>query len=132
MISNLSLHKNIVMGFMLFAAHPPKTHPVTGEWYTAGKESKITIAPCGDKFCGKITWLKNPATATKESGIGTQIIKDFEIVDDMTLEKGKIHDLRNDKWYNGRLKVGSDGKLEVRGWLGLPALGKSIYWTRAN
>lgn len=116
---------------LLVANSPSKTHSAEGEWFTAGNESKITVAPCGDKFCGKITWLKNPAAAQR-AGIGTLIIKDFEITDERTLENGKIHDPRNGKWYSGRLKVGDDGRLEVRGWLGMPALGRSVYWNRAK
>jgi uncharacterized protein (DUF2147 family) len=108
-----------------------KKHPVEGEWYTAEESSKITVSPCGDKFCGKITWLKNPAAA-KKAGVGTVILKVFTVIDDNSMENGQIHDPRNDKWYKGRLKVGQDGKLEVRGWLGIPSFGKSVYWTRAK
>lgn len=117
---------------LLISTHPPKTHPITGDWYTAGNESKITVAPCGTKYCGTISWLKNPAAAPKNSGVGTLIIKDFDVIDSNTMEKGKIHDPRNGKWYSGRLQIGDDGRLEVRGWLGMPALGKTVYWTRAN
>jgi uncharacterized protein (DUF2147 family) len=117
---------------LLFSMHPRATHSVEGTWLTAEGTSKITVAPCGSKFCGKLTWLKNPEKAPQTGKLGAVIFKDFEIADNNTLEEGKIYDPRNEKWYSGRLKVGSDGKLEVRGWLGVPALGKSVYWTRAN
>jgi uncharacterized protein (DUF2147 family) len=132
MLTKLSSYIILLSSFSLLATYPSKTHPAEGDWFTDGAKSKITIAPCGNKFCGKITWIKNPAVVPKNSGVGTVIIKDFEVIDEHTLENGKIHDPRNDKWYSGRLKVGSDGRLEVRGWLGMPAFGKSVYWNRAN
>jgi uncharacterized protein (DUF2147 family) len=132
MLTKLYPYVILLGGFLFAAMHPTKTHPVAGEWATDGNKSKITIAPCGDKFCGTITWLKDPGTVAKNAGVGTRIIKDFKVVDSNTMENGKILDPRSDKWYSGRLKVGNDGRLEVRGWLGMPALGKSVYWTRAK
>ncbi len=132
MLTKLFPYGILFGGLLLIATHPPKAHPATGDWYTAGNESKITVAPCGTKYCGTISWLKNPGAAAKNAGVGTVIIKDFEIVDGSTMENGKIHDPRNDKWYSGRLKARDNGRLEVRGWLGMPALGKSVYWSRAN
>jgi uncharacterized protein (DUF2147 family) len=33
---------------------------VLGEWLTGEGTSKILIYKCGDEFCGKISWLKEP------------------------------------------------------------------------
>ncbi len=32
----------------------------TGVWLTPGGNSHVEIAPCGDKLCGRIVWLKQP------------------------------------------------------------------------
>lgn len=104
-------------------------HDIEGKWITEGGNSHIKIEPCGNKFCGKIVWMKKSDSGS-EKFVGTQILKDFVVKDATTLEEGKILDPRSGKWYSAKLKNDGKNKLEVRAWLGLPALGKSVYWTR--
>ena len=132
MLTKLFPYSILLVGVMALSAHPPVRNQAEGEWLVAEGSSKITLAPCGDKFCGKITWLKNTPAPGSGPGLGTLILKDFTITDERTLEKGQIYDLPHNKWYKGRLQVGDDGRLEVRGWLGIPALGKSVYWTKVK
>ncbi|WP_082489255.1 DUF2147 domain-containing protein [Dyadobacter sp. Leaf189] len=127
------LYSLIILSSTVFMSMNPRAKHITeGSWYPGRTTSKVTIAPCGNKFCGTITWIKDPSKAIKNGEVGAVIFKDFTVTDQHTLEGGKIYDPRNDKWYSGRLKVGSDGRLEVRGWVGMPTFGKSMHWTRAN
>ena len=104
-------------------------HAVEGVWLVAEGNSKIFIAACDGKFCGRIQWKKD---GNNNGKIGTMILKDFSATDEKTLDGGKIFDPGKGKWYNGRLRIDKDGKLEVRGWVGMPAMGKSVYWTRSK
>ncbi len=36
---------------------------ITGTWYNAEKDAKIQIYKSGEKYYGKIVWLKNPNDA---------------------------------------------------------------------
>lgn len=76
--------------------------------------------------------MKTPPANGKDGGVGTIVLRDFTITDDHTLENGRVFDPNGKKWYKGRIKVGEDDKLEMRAWHGMPALGKSVYWTRAK
>jgi len=43
---------------------------------------------------------------------------------------GEIYDPEDGKTYSCKLKFESDKKLKVRGYVGIPALGKSMYWNK--
>ncbi len=36
----------------------------------------------------------------------------------------------DDKTYTIRLRVDPDGRLRMRGYIGIPLLGQTVYWTR--
>jgi uncharacterized protein (DUF2147 family) len=45
---------------------------ILGSWKTAGGDSRLEFFRCGEKICGKIVWLKEPAYLDKKDGpVGT-------------------------------------------------------------
>jgi uncharacterized protein (DUF2147 family) len=42
------------------SAHAAAADGIVGTWLTPEQDSKITIEPCGDAYCGHISWLKAP------------------------------------------------------------------------
>ena len=46
------------------AAAQPGQSPPTGLWYDDTGQGAIEIAPCGERLCGRIVWLKNPTDKT--------------------------------------------------------------------
>ncbi len=50
---------------------------ILGLWYTAEKDCKIEIFKCGDRYCGKIAWLKEPLyPADDEMGMAGRPVVD--------------------------------------------------------
>ena len=41
-----------------FAYSQKNADDIVGTWYNGEKSSKIKIEKCGNKYCGKIVWLK--------------------------------------------------------------------------
>ena len=139
----------IFVALALIAAAPNAAWSKTpvGKWATKGGKSHVAIAPCGDKLCGRIVWLKNPNTDEGKPKIdknnpnsmkqarpilGLQILHGFEKDEDEAnvWRSGRIYNPEDGKTYRCTLTLRSDGTLRVRGYIGIPLLGKSQIWKR--
>lgn len=124
-----------------------------GNWSTVGNSSHIEIYPCGEKLCGKVVWLKNPNYIHAEDGpvgtmkvdrknpdpalrnrpiLGLQVIEGLTAVNDDIWEKGKCYDPESGNTYKCRMHLASPEKLEMRGYVGIPLLGRTYVLTRDN
>jgi uncharacterized protein (DUF2147 family) len=110
-------------------------------------ESRIQIYKTSDgKYEGKIIWLKHPnyPDGTPKYDIKNPnpelhkvradkivLLKNFTY-DEKNKEwtGGEIYDPEEGKTYKCKLKFESPTKLKVRGYVGIPALGKTMYWTK--
>ena len=144
------------LGLMLTASAAgaeTKADDILGEWMTDKNESKIVVTKKEGKYYGKLTWLDEPnypeddeegeAGVAKHDRlnpdkdlqsrpiIGLQLLSKF-VFDkgDKTWEKGKIYDPESGKLYKCVIRLGEKGELNVRGYIGLPALGRTTTWTR--
>ena len=129
-----------------------ETDAVLGVWNTAEGKSKVEVYKCGDKFCGKIIWLKKPTyPMSDEEGMGGQakidrknpseslrsrsiiglnIIESFEYDGDAKWQDGTIYDPQSGKTYSSKMTLIEPGKLELRGYVGIPLFGRTVVWTR--
>lgn len=121
---------------------------IAGTWFNTTKSGKIEIVQQGDNFFGKIVWLKEPLDEktgkakvdennpeqSKRSApiIGLQILKNFEYDGEGKYSGGSIYDPENGKTYKCKMTLVDKDKLDVRGYIGFPALGRTENWTRAN
>jgi uncharacterized protein (DUF2147 family) len=123
-----------------------------GLWKTIDDESKkekslVRITEAGGVFSGKIEKLLDPDSkpdakcdkCTDERKdqpiLGLPIIRNVKAnADDATLwDGGEILDPNNGKTYKVRLKPADGGKrLEVRGYIGAPLLGRTQTWHRVE
>jgi uncharacterized protein (DUF2147 family) len=140
-----------LMLVMLTGLATAQATPV-GVWKTIDDESKkekslIRISEAGGVLTGKLEKLLDPATppdaVCKEC---TDERKDKPIVgmtlirsvkqndgDKAVWDGGDILDPNNGKVYRVRLKpIDGGGKLEVRGYIGTPILGRTQTWIRAE
>jgi len=106
----------------------------------------ITIAPCGEKLCGTITWLKAPlnaegkpktdihntdATLQARPICGLPMLGDFVAGDTAgAWTGGFIYDPEKGETYKSNMHLQPDGTLVVRGYIGISWLGRSQVWTR--
>jgi uncharacterized protein (DUF2147 family) len=120
---------------------------VVGTWYNGSKESRIEIYKCGDKYCGKIAWLKepnyedgkpkvdknNPDDKLKGRPImGMVLMKDFEYDAKNVWDDGEIYDPKSGKTYSCKMTLTDPDHLEVRGYVGISLIGRTDKWTRAK
>ncbi|MFT4754386.1 MAG: hypothetical protein ACI9GM_001127 [Salibacteraceae bacterium] len=117
---------------------------IIGTWYTEGGKSKVEITKKGDKYSGKIIWLKEPNRADgtakldksneeetlRSRGIlGLPVIQNFQWDDD-EYEDGTIYDPENGKTYSCEITWKDINTLNVRGYIGFSLLGRDTVWSR--
>jgi uncharacterized protein (DUF2147 family) len=138
--------KAITLTFLLlFSAHifsqKVNSDDVVGIWLTASGKAKVQIYKEGSKYNGKIVWLKNP---TYEDGkiktdknnsekakqsvplMGLNMLQGF-VFDEDEWEDGTIYDPENGKTYSCTIKY-RDGKLDLRGYIGISLIGRTQTW----
>jgi uncharacterized protein (DUF2147 family) len=131
--------------FGLYAQNNPDA--VLGTWYNGSKESRIEIYKCGDKYCGKIVWLKEPnneegkpkldknnpdAKLQSRPILGMVLMKDFEYDAKNVWDEGQIYDPKSGKTYSCKMTLTDPNRLEVRGYVGISLIGRTDIWTRAK
>ena len=114
---------------------------VIGTWLTGSGKGKVQIYKEGDKYNGKIVWIKEPNTPegkpkvdknnpdkTKQNNplLGSVMMKDF-IFDDDKWTGGTIYDAENGKTYSCKISF-REGKLDVRGYMGISLIGRTDTW----
>jgi uncharacterized protein (DUF2147 family) len=112
-------------------------------------ESRVQIYKnAAGKYEGKIVWLKNPNHPdgtpkydTKNPNLELRKVKSDQIVllKDFTYDEknkewsgGTIYDPEEGKTYKCKMNFESPNKLKVRGYIGIPTFGKTMYWTKEN
>lgn len=131
---------------VLFLGGITKAHAADayGLWLTENKRSVIKVEPCGTKLCGHIQWIieggmqhdtKNPQENLKGQPMcGLQIMQGFVQNKNNANEwqDGKIYKADEGDIYNATIKMTSADEMVVRGYVGIPLLGKSQTWKRVN
>ena len=113
------------------------------------EDSKVRIFKTADgKYKGQVIWLAVPTMKDgtpkrdilnpdpkKRNTPGDQIVLllgfTYDVDKDMWVN-GEIYDPCHGKTYKCRLNFESDTKLKVRGYIGAPAFGKSMYWYKID
>ena len=126
-----------------------------GQWYTDKNDSKILVTKENGKYVGKVIWLKEPLYGADEEDtgepkrdkfnptkklrkqpvVGIRVLKDFTYnAKEKSWENGTIYDPESGKTYSCVIKFEKDSKalngrkLYLRGYIGLPILGRTTYW----
>lgn len=131
-----------------FGAAPSE---VLGHWQTEGNSSEVEIYRCGDKLCGKVSWLKNPNYVNSKDGpvdtpktdrknpdpslrnrpiIGLQVIDGLTAAGENRWDKGVCYDPESGNTYKCKVRLASPEHLEVRGFIGFSLLGRTYTLTR--
>lgn len=117
-----------------------------GTWEPGDGRSKIKIEKIGTKYFGKIVWLKepndpetkkpkldknNPDTAMRKIPIkGNRILKDFVYAGKKEWGSGTIYDPKNGKTYKCVINMKDDNTIDIRGYIGIKAIGRTDTWKR--
>ena len=133
----------------IFAADKSKEQDsILGNWQTGNKLAKVQIYKSGDKYFGKIIWLKEPndkegkpktdilnpdKKLQQRPLMGLLMLKDFVYDEDYVWKGGEIYDPKSGKTYSCKITLKDNGKtLNVRGYIGISLLGRTDVWTRAD
>ena len=106
---------------------------VTGLWIDHTGQGAVEIAPCGDRICGSVVWLKNPAHKSKSGKLicGTQVLGDLQRQGANAWESGWIYNPEDEERFSAALKLTNANTLEVTGYLGIKLLGETFTWKRS-
>jgi uncharacterized protein (DUF2147 family) len=117
---------------------------VTGKWKYIDEQdgqakSIIEVYQYGDRYHGRIVELLPSSKRTHcercfgelkgKPLIGMNILYDLKITSNGGRD-GKILDPGSGKIFNCSIELESQDKLKVRGYLGVPTMGKTQYWSR--
>ncbi len=147
--------KNVLMSFFAVAAlifsttafaQNEEGDRLIGVWEPSHGKAKVKIEKIGTKYYGKIVWLKepidpetnqpkvdknNPDEKMRSTPLrGYRILKDFEYTDKDTWTEGTIYDPENGSTYSCTIKMTDDNTLDIRGYIGVSALGRTDVWKR--
>ncbi len=119
---------------------------LVGVWEPSNGKVKVKIDKIGDKFYGKIVWLKAPIDPkTKKPKVdknnpdpklrktplkGFRLLKDFTYTGKNEWSNGTIYDPENGSTYSCTIKMTDVNTLDIRGYIGISALGRTDVWKR--
>jgi uncharacterized protein (DUF2147 family) len=142
--SGLTLLLLTVLSFTVFAQQ--KADAILGSWSNPSGNDHILIYKKGNKYFGKLDWIKvpndeggkpkvdkkNPNDALKSRPmLGLELLKDFVFDGDDMYVDGNIYDPQNGKTYSCKMTL--DGtKLKIRGYIGISLIGRTEVWTRVK
>jgi uncharacterized protein (DUF2147 family) len=129
-----------------FTAFAQKADAVLGSWANPSAEDHILIYKKGNKYFGKLDWIKvpndesgkpktdkkNPDLALRSRPeLGLELLKDFTFDGDNVYFDGTIYDPKSGKTYSCKMTIDGD-KLKIRGYIGISLIGRSEIWTRVK
>ncbi|UCS92734.1 DUF2147 domain-containing protein [Echinicola marina] len=142
------MFKKAVYGFllnclMLSMVYAQEADDILGLWLTEEGEAKVLIYKNKGKYFGKITWLKRVKehdkirrdVNNKDAKLRNQALDQIHLIRSLEFKDGKwsggeVYDPESGETYRCLVKLLDEDRLEVRGYLGLPSFGKSLYWER--
>jgi uncharacterized protein (DUF2147 family) len=145
--------KKCLLGFIAFAllsfsyaSGPGDGDKLIGVWQPSDGRSYVKIDKIGNKFYGRVVWLKepndengaprvdvnNPDAALRSTPLkGYRVMKDLVYnAEESIWEDGTIYDPKNGTTYNCKIVLTGDDQIEVRGFVGTAVFGRTDVWTR--
>ncbi len=125
----------------------PESDKIVGVWEVGSGKARVKISKYGDKFGGKIVWLKEPTypdgskkvdknnpDETKRTTplLGYNNLLGFSYKGKSEYDGGTIYDPENGNAYNCNISLKDDNTLEVRGYIGVSLFGRTDTWKRVT
>jgi uncharacterized protein (DUF2147 family) len=119
---------------------------IQGVWKTGEGNAMVRIYKNGEKYQGKVVWLKEPidpetgkakvdkfhpeeASRTR-SVLGLINVWGFVYQEKNLWSEGNIYDPKNGNTYSCTIKMINSNTIEVRGFIGVSLIGRTDTWTR--
>jgi uncharacterized protein (DUF2147 family) len=132
--------------FFVLSVSAQNADAVLGKWLNPSGEGQVEIYKKGDKYFGKLAWIKFPNDANgkpktdvknpEESlrtrpELGLELLKNFTFDGDNVYEGGTIYDPKSGKTYSCKMTLNGK-KLKIRGYIGVSLFGRTEEWTRVE
>lgn len=117
-----------------------------GVWEPSNGKARVKVEKIGSKYFGKIVWLKepedpetgkakvdknNPDPALQNAPLrGYRLLKDFTYKGEDEWHEGTIYDPENGSTYDCTIKMTDENTLDIRGYIGISAFGRTDVWKR--
>jgi uncharacterized protein (DUF2147 family) len=117
-----------------------------GVWEPSNGKARVKVEKIGGKYYGKIVWLRepnDPATGTPKVDKnnpdealravplrGYRLLKDFTFAGGEEWTDGSIYDPENGSTYSCVITLKDANTLDIRGYIGVKALGRTDVWKR--
>ena len=120
---------------------------IIGKWLSQSGKAKIEVFESGNKYYGKIVWLKTPLDVNgniKVDGnnpnpekrkiklIGLLLLRSMEFDGHGTWHRGTIYDPENGKEYKCKITKNAQGNLDIRGYIGVSMIGRTSVWSKTE
>jgi uncharacterized protein (DUF2147 family) len=120
-----------------------------GLWNPEGGAAVVEMNLCGGALCARVVWLRspldeqgcelcdknNPDPALRERPVlGLEILRGLlpSDLDPLSWTGGTIYDPVSGNTYRCQLKLESSDRRYLRGYLGIPLVGRTTTWTRVH
>ena len=119
-----------------------------GVWMPSHGKGHIKIEKIGEKYFGKVVWMKeplDPVTGEKKLDVsnpdpalqkrrrmGLRVLQDFNANGTGYWDAGTIYDPENGKTYSCKITMKDKNTLDIRGFVGVSMFGRTDTWTRVK
>jgi len=119
---------------------------IQGVWKTGEGNAMVRIYKNGDKYQGKVVWLKEPIdpetgkpkvdkfhpeeASRNRPVLGLINVWGFVYQEKNVWSEGNIYDPKNGNTYSCTIKMINPNTIEVRGFIGVSLIGRTDTWTR--
>lgn len=129
-----------------FAGLAQNKNAIIGKWINSAGEAHVDITKRGEKYFGRIVWLKDPKdekgniktdlknpdpSLRSKPILGLEILKNF-VFEDGKWTDGKIYDPKSGKTYSCNMTMKGRDILNMRGYVGISLIGRSETWKRVK
>ena len=147
--------KKLALLLLLAAPLPAAADPdaIVGRWRTEPTDkgyAHVEVTRRDGHFEGRIVWLSEPdfPPGDRDAGrpkadrlnpdprlrgqpiLGLSLMRGFRY-DDGVWKGGRIYDPETGKTYKGVIRLGDDGRLKLRGYIGISLIGRTTVWAPA-
>jgi uncharacterized protein (DUF2147 family) len=142
--------RSLLLILLLLIAHrgfSQNADDIVAKWLNASGEGQILIYKKGDKYSGRLTWIKeirdekgqikrdskNPDPSLRNRPLlGSEILNNFDYLGNGTWGNGTIYDPKTGKTYSCKITRLNNNQLSIRGYVGISLLGRTEIWKRVQ
>ncbi len=133
-----------LFSFTYYTTGKTEADDILGVWEPSNGKARVKIEKIGNKYFGKIVWLKEPIDPetgkpktdknNPDESLRNTPLKGYRLLKDFTFDgkkwvDGTIYDPESGTLYSCEITMGKD-VLNIRGYVGVKLLGRTDTWKR--